>query len=392
MNILFYRYNSICERDIIKAFQELGHNVDIIDIEVTRKDVSPKETLTLVHDQLSKCAYDFVFSINFYPIISEVCNIHHIRYVCWIVDSPVLELFSFSISNPWNRIFSFDSALVSDFAKYNPNCIFYLPLACDVEDKQSVISSADKRLTEKFSHKISFIGSLYSEKNPYVHLHHSSEYMKGYLESLMDIQQKIYGTYLIDEMVTPEIVDYFDKNMEKKYLFPEKFHADYKALVSQFYIGTNITVLERTRLLKKISSLYDVDLYTFSDTTVLPDIHVHNGANTVTEMPIIFRNSQINLNLTSRPIRNGVPLRVWDVLGCGGFLLTNYQNDLLQHLVPGEHLDIYTSEEDFCEKVSYYLDHPALCREIAENGLEYVKQHHTYLVRCKELIETAFSI
>ena len=221
MIILFYRYNSICERDIIKAFKELGHQVTTIDTEIFRKDVTPKETLSLVHNELTLHSYDFVFSINFYPIISEVCNIHHIRYVSWIVDSPVLELFSKSISNSWNRIFLFDSALLSDFVKYNPDYIFYLPLACDVEDKQSYIQHATAYDMEKFTNKISFIGSLYSEKNPYIYLRDESDYMKGYLDSLMELQQKIYGTYLIDEMITPEIVEYFNRNMEKKYVFPK---------------------------------------------------------------------------------------------------------------------------------------------------------------------------
>lgn len=87
MNILFYRYNSICERNIIKAFEKLGHQVATIDTEIFRKDVTPKETLSLVHNELALHSYDFVFSINFYPIISEVCNIHHIRYVSWIVEA-----------------------------------------------------------------------------------------------------------------------------------------------------------------------------------------------------------------------------------------------------------------------------------------------------------------
>lgn len=155
MHILFYRYNSICERDIIKAFEELGHQVTTIDTEIFRKDVTPKETLSLIQNELDRHSYDFVFSINFYPIISEVCNIYHIRYVCWIVDSPVLELFSKSISNPWNRIFLFDSALLADFGKYNPECIFYLPLACDAEDKQHYIQNATINDLAKFTHKIS---------------------------------------------------------------------------------------------------------------------------------------------------------------------------------------------------------------------------------------------
>ena len=30
MHILFYRYGSICEPDVIEAFQELGHTVEEI--------------------------------------------------------------------------------------------------------------------------------------------------------------------------------------------------------------------------------------------------------------------------------------------------------------------------------------------------------------------------
>ena len=52
MNILFYRYNSICERDIIKAFETLGHHVKTIDTEIFRKDVTARETLSLVHSEL----------------------------------------------------------------------------------------------------------------------------------------------------------------------------------------------------------------------------------------------------------------------------------------------------------------------------------------------------
>lgn len=390
MNILFYRYNSICEPDILDAFAQLGYSIHTIDVEITRKDLSPKETLTLVHQELSKHSYDFVFTVNFYPVISEVCNIHQIRYLCWIVDSPVLELYSHSIANPWNRIFLFDSALYNDFSKYNPNGIFYLPLACNVASKHSAIQAATKTMCQKFSHKISFVGSLYSEKNPYVYLKHTSEYMKGYLDSLMEAQLKIYGTYFIDEMITDKIIDYFNENLERHYEFPEKSYADYKALIGQFYIGTNMTVLERTRFLDTLSQKMDVDLYTFSDTSMLPKIRNHGSANSTTEMPVIFHNSQINLNLTSKPIRNGVSLRVWDILGCEGFLLTNYQNDLFLHLQPDTHLAVYTSEEDFLEKVDYYGTHPQLCREIAHNGYEYVKEHHTYVIRCEEMLQLAF--
>lgn len=391
MNILFYRYNSICEIDVIDAFHQLGHTVYSIDTEITNKTISPTETLQLIHAALSSHNFDFVFSINFYPVISEVCNIYKIRYICWTVDSPVLELFSHSVSNPYNRIFVFDSAQYQDFFPYNPGHIFYLPLACNVDNKHRTATSASSNACRHFSHCVSFVGSLYTEKNPYIYLNHSSDYMKGYLEALMDAQYSVYGAYFLDTMITDEIIQYFSDNLTKRYEFPENSYADYKALISQFYMGSNVTVLDRTRLLGKLSEQITLDLYTFSDTHAFPSIRNHGTANTLTEMPVIFHNSQINLNLTSRPIRNGIPLRVWDVLGCEGFLLTNYQNDLPLHLNVGMHLDIYTSEDDFLEKVHYYSEHPALCREIAYTGYEYVKEYHTYVIRCEEMLEKAFS-
>ena len=54
-------------------------------------------------------------------------------------------------------------------------------------------------------------------------------------------------------------------------------------------------------------------------------------------MPLVFQNSKINLNITLRSIKNGIPLRAIDIMGAGGFLLTNYQNDFGLHFTDGCH-------------------------------------------------------
>ena len=115
MNILFYRYGSICEPDIIQSLKGLGNNVDEITVEIYNKDFTPSEGVRLLTDTLFAHSYDFIFSINFYPFISEVCNIFHLRYICWTVDSPIAELYSSAICNPWNRIFLFDRAQYNTF-------------------------------------------------------------------------------------------------------------------------------------------------------------------------------------------------------------------------------------------------------------------------------------
>jgi spore maturation protein CgeB len=133
-----------------------------------------------------------------------------------------------------------------------------------------------------------------------------------------------------------------------------------------------------------------VDIYTGSDTSSLPRLHNKGFAKTLTEMPIIFHESRINLNITAKSIRSGIPLRVFDILGCEGFMLCNYQTEVLEHFTPGTDLDIYTDMEDLEEKAAYYMDHPDICREIAHNGYEKVLQFHNYPLRLTQMFELAF--
>lgn len=100
MNILVYRYGSICEPDFISGFRELGNNVHELSYEMADKCIPADRLIRLVSQELDQHSYDFVFSINFFPFLSEVCNIYHIRYLCQTVDSPVMELFSYSVTNP----------------------------------------------------------------------------------------------------------------------------------------------------------------------------------------------------------------------------------------------------------------------------------------------------
>ena len=96
------------------------------------------------------------------------------------------------------------------------------------------------------------------------------------------------------------------------------------------------------------------------------------------EMPYVFANSKINLNISLRSIQSGIPLRAMDIMGAGGFLLTNFQEDFLDCFIPNEDFVYFESEDDLCEKAQYYLSHESLRKEIAHNGHEKVKQNHSF--------------
>lgn len=159
MKLLFYRYGSICEPDIIDGFQELGHTITEITTEITNKALTPQESIQIVSKFLLDHPVDFVFSINFFPFLSEVCQIFKLPYLCWTVDSPVMELFATSITHPCNRIFVFDRAQHDEISPLNPGHVFHLPLAVNVKQKQHRIQSVSDAVHKKFSSEVSFVGS-----------------------------------------------------------------------------------------------------------------------------------------------------------------------------------------------------------------------------------------
>ena len=390
MKILFYRYNSICEPDMIESMKELGHEVVEIREEMENKTFSLQECVALVGKTLLEASYDMVFSVNFYPAISEVCQICRIRYVCWIVDSPVLELYSHAIRNTWNRIFLFDYALYLEFVKENPECIFYLPLAANVNASDRARSLIGERERKEYAGDITFIGSLYTEKSPLRKVEGLPEYMKGYFDGLIEAQLKVYGYSFLEELLDDEIIQNFRNCAPECYQFPEKATHNYKAVLAHSYLGMEVTARERLNLLSSLSEEHSVQIYTYSDTTTIPKLQNRGGAESKTQMPQIFSLSKINLNITARPIRTGIPQRIWDVLGAGGFLLTNYQQELGEYFEIGKEIDVFGSEQELLEKATYYLEHEEERMEMAKRAYEKVKAEHTYSCRMEQLLSKAW--
>lgn len=389
MKIYIYRYGSICEPDIIDSFRRLGFDVDEETVEMENKKLLPSECINITSEKITHGNYQFVFTINFFPWLSYLCNIANVKYISLIVDSPVIELYSDAITNKCNYIFTFDNAQYMEFYNRNPDHIFHIPLAANTVRTSEIINNADNNIKQKYSCDISFIGSTYQEKCPYNQCS-LPDYERGLADGIIEAQLKVYGYNFIEEIITDEFVDCFIKCNPDMYKFPDKYDKNYKAVIAQQYLSVKTAEQERIRALTMLSENFNVDLYTGSDTTAMPHIHNKGFAKTHTEMPIIFNQSKINLNITAKSIRTGLPLRIFDVLGCGGFLITNYQAELPQYFDIGTELVAYDSFEDLKEKCNYYLSHEDERKQIALNGYNKVQQLHTFDKRLVEILEAVF--
>jgi len=96
------------------------------------------------------------------------------------------------------------------------------------------------------------------------------------------------------------------------------------------------------------------------------------------EMPKVFKLSDININTTFKNIKTGIPLRCLDIMGCGGLLLTNYQRDFDEHFKDGENIAIFNSIGEAYEKCEFYLNNDEARKRVARNGHDTVKEHYTY--------------
>ena len=80
-----------------------------------------------------------------------------------------------------------------------------------------------------------------------------------------------------------------------------------------------------------------------------------------------------------------------DIMGAGGFLLTNFQADFLDYFIPNEDFVYYESEEDLVDKVNYYLSHEKERIEIAHNGHEKAKKNHSFERFFEDIFKVVFA-
>ena len=369
MNIIFCSWNSLMETGIINGLKTLGFSVCKYEHTLGNYDMD-MDLLNDLSDFLSSQTQKSVlFSINYVPVIAMVCKAHHIPYISWTVDCPCLTLYSDTISYPTNYIFLFDKTQAEKFSPFNPGHIFHLPLAFDPAVAETRLPTSEEY--QQYACDVSFVGSLYSQGNKYDLISSRlPKYMQGYVSGLIAAQKHVYGYNLIRDSISDAWADEFMSHADFQVL--SNYRSDNRDFVSDYFIGYKCTQSERIEILRQTSRIAQTDLYTTSSTAEYPEINNRGIADSATVMPKVFASSRINLNITLRTITSGIPLRCFDIMGMGGFLLSNYQPELSELFINGEELVMYESISDLLNKISYYLDHEEERLSIAANGQKKV--------------------
>jgi spore maturation protein CgeB len=376
MKILFYQWHSFMNKGMERALKQLGMEYDVFFYQQTDWEEDEQFAKKL---QAAVAGHDLVLSVNFSPIVSGVCEKAGIRYLSWIYDSPVHIRNMETMKNSCNDIYVFDRGMAEEYRKMGI-AAKHMPLAVDTE----VFAAALQSGTDEYRAQVALLGNLYQTEYNYMTAP-LEQYEKGYLEGIISAQSKVYGGYLIPELLTDELLARMNRQYSR--VATDGFQMGRREL--EFLLASEVTGRERYMAAALLSGHFDFALYSTCKDERLTNVRMHDYVDYYSVMPKVFAASLVNLNISLRTIRTGIPLRIIDILGCGGFVISNFQEEIAEYFVPGQDLEIYENLEDLFAKTKFYLEHDDARRQIAQNGFEKVQRDFTFQDRLSRMISGA---
>lgn len=350
MKILHYTWNSYIEKDVFSIYNDLSIEYDRFSWIFQNKN-EDEEFYQYFLSSFDATKYCCVFSINYWPMLSKVCQTLNLLYICWCYDAPLdVRNIEETLGNDNNRVYLFDRNQYYAYKCHGFDTVYHLPLGVNSKRLSKINSDSPKCIPYRCD--VSFVGQLYvTPINEIINL--CNDYIKGYLTSLINTQQRVYGEFLIDKVLTDDLLNQINKNIsEGQYNLPIISKQELS-----FAIASEITRRDRLLILSLCGLHYNTHLFSNSHSDLLSNVKQHLPIDYYSEMPYIFAGSKINLNPSLRAIQTGIPLRALDVMACGGFLLSNYQEEFLDYYEIDNDIILYDSMEDAIEKIGYYIKH-----------------------------------
>lgn len=340
-----------------------------------------KETFEELEQYLNTHKFDCLISYLFVPEISDLCETYNCKYVGWVYDSPLISLFHRAVYNPCNYLFIFDYSEYEYFLSRGVPHLYYLPMGTNTLRTGFIdINAKDEQL---YSCDISFVGNLYKTNYDSI------------IRILPEDIRNEFKLYLLQNICKwsairpwPHISERASTYMQQNFNTDDWNRMD---MAPNLFLGIallsrKLAEVERITVLNTLANSFSVHLYTKSETSFLQNVHVHPSVSYETDMNKVFYLSKINLNITLPSIETGIPQRIFDIMGCGGFVLTNYQKDLEKHFIIGTDLEVFRNLDELKEKASYYLTHEKERIKIAMNGYQKVREHFSYQHQLSQIL------
>jgi spore maturation protein CgeB len=369
--ILFLKYDYFLQHQLLSELRRQGH--EAIELEIPRQ-IPAEEVLRLVLAKLVVCKPDALIALNNMGldkqgIILGVLGELTVPVIIWYLDN-------YRFTGPYltkpapetTIIFSSDKALQSTLGYAGFSNAYYLPLATD-------ITYSAVRYDDRYTYlrdKVTYVGGTFSKMITHFA---ADEYEAMYLEWKPDFTAILQrqGRISVDELFAP---------------YQERFPN-----LESYYRFMAYVVFKQTRDYRvgRLSNLANEQLVVFGRedwSNYLPEQVIQPPVQYSLETPNVYRNSCINLSLTTFQQETALNQRLFDVPLCNGFVLTDWRESLADHFDLDKEVVYFENDEDLLDKVRYYLKNPSAREPIIQKAQDRVLREHLMEHRVKTILET----
>ncbi len=375
---------------IMCALDRMGHEVGAypVVLEKIGGDGEGEKEEKRLREFLKNNRVDFVISNIFAPSVAQTTYELGIKFALYGMDSPMYETYLPVYPRYDNcYLFFFDRREYEMAKRKGYTNVYHMPLAADVAWTEKLVITDEE--IRKYGCNVSFVGSLYSD-NVY------DRYLKRFPATVQQIFTEMMeesafqwdGRDRLGESLTPELAALVKNTCPELYTRPYELSDEY--YLKGYFFGRKLTHIERALLLQLLAGQYDIHLYTRNDDIVPEGIRRFPEVSQMTGAFKVFYSSKINLNITLRSIESGIPLRIFDIMSVGGFVLTNYQEEIPDLFAEGKEIVTFKTPEELIDKADYYLKHDTERINIGINGYKKVKNCYTYEHQLRKIISILF--
>lgn len=362
-------------QDSLDALNQLGHTTRIVDT-----DREPRDYLINLIEEIKNFKPDFIFTVDHIGVAPGVFNQLKIPYASWFIDEPerCLDPFRYIDRHELTRLctpFVWDRAYIEALKRFGFENVYYLPLAANPSIFRKMELSGEDEI--RYSCNISFVGGSDIAHYRKYCLEPKDRRIQILIEEVIQAYIQTPGRGLEETLEEREKASYYtlsfkDDSQKRRILLGLEFAA-----MTRF----------RKEMMEVVS---DLGLVLYGDKgwqEVIGDkVQFKGWIDNRTDLPKLYNASRINLNITKSQGKSSLNMRVFEVLSCGGFLLSDYREDLGRLFKLDEEVVCYHSKEELRKKAEYYLAHPEERREIAGLARRRVLAEHTYRHRMEELV------
>lgn len=383
---ILYVYGLSTEKNIVQTLQKLKY--DVIEYpEIQDTSNMDEDKINAVVAYVKEHQVTHLMSIHLIYNIAVAAYWAGIKYISVIWDAPYLKAYTVmgTLDNIWYSVF--DKLDAERMKEEGCPHVMYQPLSVNREN----ILKWEKGILAKtrYIHEISLIANLYENNDYDKCLDLIPENMQAYFRSIFEEAAfKWDGVNRIYGRTGQEILDYI-RLASPAFKLHNPYDVEEVRYFEVVYLIRKLANIERVCVLNLLAEEHGVYLYTYSEVgqELLPKVHLMPPVLVGEATSFIYAGSKINLNISLKGIEGGTPQRVMDIMGAGGFVLTNYCEETAELFEEDKEIVMFRTPEELVYKVGYYLEHEREREQIARAGHEKVLSDYTYEKKIKNLLD-----